>query len=54
MISLEQVSILSETKEQVIYAVNDVSLTINKEPFFRLFGYRGASKSTLVRTINLL
>lgn len=36
------------------YAVNDVSLTINKGEIFGIIGHSGAGKSTLVRMINAL
>lgn len=54
MISLQQVSVTFESKEQTISAVQDVSLTIQKGEVFGIVGYSGAGKSTLVRTINLL
>ncbi|MGX7394661.1 methionine ABC transporter ATP-binding protein [Carnobacterium mobile] len=54
MISLQQVSVTFESKEQTISAVQDVSLSIQKGEVFGIVGYSGAGKSTLVRTINLL
>ena len=54
MISLANVSVTFETKEQTINAVRDVTLQINKGDIFGVIGYSGAGKSTLVRTINLL
>lgn len=54
MISLKNVSVTFNSKEQDIHAVNDVTLTIPKGEVFGIVGYSGAGKSTLVRTINLL
>lgn len=54
MISLSNVSVTFQNKEQTIKAVRDVTLQVNKGDIFGVIGYSGAGKSTLVRTINLL
>lgn len=54
MISFKNVSVEFKQKGQIVKAVNNVSLDINKGEFFGIVGTSGAGKSTLVRTINLL
>lgn len=54
MIELKNIDVQFKTKSKEIYAVQDVSIQINKGDIFGIVGYSGAGKSTLVRTINLL
>lgn len=54
MIDLKHIDVIFQQKDQVIKAVNDVSLHIEAGEIFGIVGYSGAGKSTLVRTINLL
>ncbi|GAA0489664.1 methionine ABC transporter ATP-binding protein [Alkalibacterium sp. s-m-22] len=54
MIELKHIDVHFETKEHILHAVRDVSLTIEKGDVYGIVGYSGAGKSTLVRTINLL
>ena len=42
------------SKNKIVTAVDDVSLTIEKGDIYGIVGYSGAGKSTLVRIINLL
>lgn len=43
-----------QEKKEIIKAVYDVSIDINAGEIFGIIGFSGASKSTLVRCINLL
>ena len=43
-----------DKKREVMHAVHDVNLTIEKGDIYGVVGFSGAGKSTLVRTINLL
>lgn len=54
MIRLENVSKTFTDSNKEVYAVNNVSLTINDGDIFGIIGFSGAGKSTLVRCINLL
>ena len=54
MIDLKNIDVVFHQKDQVIKAVNNVSIHIKKGEIFGIVGYSGAGKSTLVRTINLL
>lgn len=54
MIELKNVEVVFQNKNKAIRAVDDVSLTIEKEDIYGIVGYSGAVKSTLVRVINLL
>lgn len=54
MIELKDIDVTFQTEEQVVHAVRDVSLTVDKGDIYGIVGYSGAGKSTLVRTINLL
>lgn len=54
MIELKNIDVVFRQKDQVIKAVNNVSLKIDKGEIYGIVGYSGAGKSTLVRTINLL
>lgn len=54
MIRIENVSKTFTDSNKEVYAVNNVSLTINDGDIFGIIGFSGAGKSTLVRCINLL
>lgn len=54
MISLQHVSKTFHTKSGSFHAVNDVSLTIEKNTIHGIIGPSGAGKSTLIRLINQL
>lgn len=54
MIKLEHISKRFEADGNQIYAVKDVSLSIDRGEVFGIIGFSGAGKSTLVRCINLL
>lgn len=54
MIEFKNVSKQFTNNNRQFFAVNDVSLTIQRGEIFGFIGYSGAGKSTLVRTINLL
>ena len=55
IITLDHVSVtFNQGKEDVVHAVKDVNLHVEKGDIFGVVGYSGAGKSTLVRTINLL
>ncbi|MBN7774469.1 methionine ABC transporter ATP-binding protein [Clostridium aminobutyricum] len=54
MIVLENISKTFDTEKQTVYAVNNVSLTIQQGEIYGIIGFSGAGKSTLVRCINLL
>lgn len=54
IISLDQIDITFKQGKQVVNAVKDVTLQIDKGDIYGIVGYSGAGKSTLVRTINLL
>ncbi|MDB2151021.1 methionine ABC transporter ATP-binding protein [Clostridium butyricum] len=54
MIELKNISVDFKDKGQIVHAVDNVSLNINKGEVFGIVGLSGAGKSTLVRVINLL
>lgn len=54
MIELKNIEVTFQEKSKEVRAVNNVSLTIEKEDIYGIVGYSGAGKSTLVRVINLL
>ena len=54
MIELKNINVEFELKGDVVKAVKDVNLTVNKGEVFGIVGLSGAGKSTLVRVINLL
>ena len=54
MIDLKHIDVVFQQKDQVIKAVNDVTIHIEPGEIYGIVGYSGAGKSTLVRTINLL
>ncbi|OFK62226.1 methionine ABC transporter ATP-binding protein [Globicatella sp. HMSC072A10] len=54
MIELKDIEVVFKQKDNVVTAVKDVNLSINRGEIFGIVGYSGAGKSTLVRTINLL
>lgn len=54
MITLNNVSKIYNTKDGMVQALKDVSLTIEKGDIFGIIGMSGAGKSTLVRTLNFL
>jgi D-methionine transport system ATP-binding protein len=54
MITFEGVSKVFVSKERKVFAVQDVTLTINKGEIFGVIGFSGAGKSTLLRLVNLL
>ena len=54
MINLKNIDVKFTSKNKIVTAVDDVSLTIEKGDIYGIVGYSGAGKSTLVRIINLL
>ncbi|WEV58126.1 methionine ABC transporter ATP-binding protein [Ligilactobacillus acidipiscis] len=54
IIELNNIKVYFQTKKELIKAVDDVSLQIDKGDIYSIVGYSGAGKSTLVRVINLL
>lgn len=54
MIELKNISKVYHTKNGIVEAIKDCSLTINDGEIFGIIGYSGAGKSTLVRMINQL
>ncbi|MGN0305244.1 MAG: ATP-binding cassette domain-containing protein, partial [Lachnospiraceae bacterium] len=54
MIRLENVTKTFQSSGNILHAVRDVSLNIEKGEIFGIIGFSGAGKSTLVRCINLL
>ena len=54
IISLKNIEVKFQQKNQLIHAVKDVSLDIERGDIYGIVGYSGAGKSTLVRVINLL
>ncbi|AXX64558.1 methionine ABC transporter ATP-binding protein [Bombilactobacillus bombi] len=54
IIELNQVAVRFTQKDQIVDAVQDVSLEIKQGDVYGIIGYSGAGKSTLVRVINLL
>lgn len=54
MIELKNIEVTFQSEENIVHAVRDVSLAVDKGDIYGIVGYSGAGKSTLVRTINLL
>ncbi len=54
MIQLKNVNKQFKSKTNIVTALDDINLTINKGEVFGIIGKSGAGKSTLVRCINLL
>ena len=54
IIDLQDIDVTFKQGKEVVHAVKDVSLSIDKGDIYGIVGYSGAGKSTLVRTINLL
>ena len=55
IIELQHVNVdFPDKKRELVHAVHDVNLTIEKGDIYGVVGFSGAGKSTLVRTINLL
>ena len=54
MIKFDDVSITFKTKHAPVYAVRNVSFSVEKGEIFAVVGASGAGKSTLLRTVNLL
>lgn len=54
MIELKDINVEFKLKGNLVNAVKNVNLTINKGEVFGIVGLSGAGKSTLVRVINLL
>ena len=54
MIELKDINVDFKIKGNIIHAVKNVNLKINKGEVFGIVGLSGAGKSTLVRVINLL
>lgn len=54
IIDLDNISVTFKQRKQVVHAVKDVTLKVEKGDIYGIVGYSGAGKSTLVRTINLL
>ena len=54
MIEIRRVTKTFAAKDEVIHAVNDVTLKIEDGEIFGIIGYSGAGKSTLIRMINQL
>lgn len=54
IIDLQDIDVTFKQGKEVVHAVKDVSLSIEKGDIYGIVGYSRAGKSTLVRTINLL
>lgn len=54
MIEIKNISKSYQTKDGLVEALNDVSLTIEDGDIYGIIGMSGAGKSTLVRCINML
>ncbi len=54
MIELRNINVEFKLKGNIVHAVKNVNLTVNKGEVFGIVGLSGAGKSTLVRVINLL
>lgn len=54
IIDLDSINVTFKQRKQIVHAVKNVTLQINKGDIYGIVGYSGAGKSTLVRTINLL
>ena len=54
IIDLQDIDVTFKQGKEVVHAVKDVSLSIEKGDIYGIVGNSGAGKSTLVRTINLL
>ena len=54
MIELKNIDVTFQSEENIVHAVRNVSLSVEKGDIYGIVGYSGAGKSTLVRTINLL
>lgn len=54
MIELKNISVDFKLKGNIVHAVKNINLNINKGEVFGIVGLSGAGKSTLVRVINLL
>lgn len=54
MIELKNISVDFKIKGNIVHAVKNINLNINKGEVFGIVGLSGAGKSTLVRVINLL
>lgn len=54
IIDLQDINVTFKQGKEVVHAVKDVSLSIEKGDIYGIVGYSGAGKSTLVRAINLL
>ncbi len=54
MILLNDVSVVFDSGQKQIHAVNHVTLEVEKGDIYGIIGYSGAGKSTLVRLINLI
>lgn len=54
LIELSNIQVNFQQANQIVAAVQDVNLKVDRGQIFGIVGYSGAGKSTLVRTINLL
>ncbi|MTL48103.1 ATP-binding cassette domain-containing protein, partial [Turicibacter sanguinis] len=54
MIELRQVSKNFESQGQVVKALQNINLRVNRGEIFGIIGYSGAGKSTLIRCLNYL
>ncbi len=54
IIEIEHLSKEFHQKDEVVHALQDVSLTINQGDIYGIIGMSGAGKSTLVRCLNFL
>ncbi len=52
MIQIENVSKIYQTKQGIVKAVDQVSLTIDKGEIYGIIGFSGAGKSTFIRLLN--
>ena len=52
MIELRQVSKNFESQGQVVKALQNINLRVNRGEIFGIIGYSGAGKSTLIRCLN--
>src|SRR5699024_12492556 len=54
MIELKNIDVTFQSEGNIVHAVRDVCISVEKRDIYGIVGYSGAGKSTVVRTLNLL